>query len=98
MERFVRQVLLTEIGEAGQARICAATARVSGEGLAHAIAARYAEGAGFAAVAEGAIDVDALAPSSIVTDPRARQIVAGSRAALAEIRRAARADTGEVPS
>ena len=88
----MRQVLLTEIGEAGQARISAATARVSGAGLAHAIAARYAEGAGFASVGEGAIDVDALAPEAIVIDRRAREIVAGARAALSEIRRAARAE------
>ncbi len=38
-----------EIGEAGQRRLGEATAAVAGEGLAHEIASRYAEGAGFGA-------------------------------------------------
>lgn len=90
--RFVRQILLPEIGEEGQRRIACATAAVlaPGEagGLAHEVAARYAEGAGFGALAAGAIDVDALAPSEIVKRSPAREVLAGSRAALAEIRRA----------
>ena len=86
--RFLRQVLLPEIGEAGQRRLGEATAAVAGEGLAHEIAARYAEGAGFGTVAPGAIDVDALAPSAIVKDPCAREVLAGARAALREMRAA----------
>jgi hypothetical protein len=82
-------MLLPEIGEAGQRRLGAATAAVGGEGPAHAIAARYAEAAGFAAIGEGAIDVEALAPAAIVVEPEARALLAGARAALAEIRRAA---------
>ena len=89
--RFVRQVLLPEIGIEGQARIGQATAAVGGASRAHQIATLYAEGAGFGAVAEGAIDGLALAPPSIVSTPAARDVLAGSRAALAEIRRAARA-------
>ena len=80
--------MLPEIGESGQARIAGASAHVGGDGLAHEIAARYAEGAGFASVGEGAIDVDALAPPSLVTSPAAREVLAGSRAALAQIRAA----------
>jgi hypothetical protein len=90
MERFVRQVLLPEIGEPGQRRLAAATASVGGEGFAHEVAALYTEAAGFAAVGPGPIDVEALAPSSIVTTAAAREMLAGARAALAEMRRAAR--------
>jgi hypothetical protein len=86
--RFVRQMLLPEIGIEGQARIGQATAAVEGASPAHAVARLYAEGAGFAAVTGGAIDVPALAPESIVTSPAAREVLAGSRAALAAIRRA----------
>jgi len=88
--RFLRQVLLPEIGEAGQRRIEAASAAVAGEGLAGEVASRYAQGAGFAAVVPGAIDVEALAPADLVHDPRAREILAGARAALGELRRALR--------
>ncbi|AUX24659.1 thiamine biosynthesis protein ThiF [Sorangium cellulosum] len=89
--RYLRQVLLAEIGPEGQARLGAATARVLGEGaapLAHEVAARYARGAGFGALAEGAIDVDALAPADLVRAPAARAVLAGARAALAELRAA----------
>ena len=89
-ERFVRQMLLPEIGIEGQARIGQATAAVGGETPAYQIASLYAEGAGFGAVAPGPIDRDALAPGAIVASPAAREILAGSRAALAAIRRAAR--------
>lgn len=87
--RFVRQMLLPEIGIEGQARIGQATAAVAGASPAHAVARLYAEGAGFGAITAGAIDVSALAPESIVTSPAAREVLAGSRAALAAIRRAA---------
>jgi hypothetical protein len=86
--RFVRQVLLPEIGEAGQQRLLAASAAVAGDGLAHEVASRYATGAGFGGLGPGAIDVDALAPADRITDPSARQVLAGARAALAEMRRA----------
>lgn len=92
--RYLRQVLLAEIGPEGQAKLGAATARVLGGGgggappLAHEVAERYARGAGFGAVAEGAIDLDALAPADLVTSPPARAVLAGARAALAEMRAA----------
>ena len=90
--RFVRQMLLPEIGIEGQARIGQATAAVSGASPAHAVARLYAEGAGFGSIAEGPIDVDALAPPAIVASPAAREVLAGARAALAAIRRAAQAE------
>jgi hypothetical protein len=86
--RFLRQVLLPEIGEAGQRRIESRAAHVAGSGLSHEVASRYAIGAGFAGTAPGPIDVDALAPADLIRDPPAREILAGSRAALSEMRRA----------
>ena len=90
--RFVRQVLLEEIGAEGQQRIEAAVAAVAGDGLAHEIASRYATGAGFGGLARGDIDLDALAPAPLVTQEPARQVLAGARAALAEMRRALRTE------
>lgn len=89
--RFVRQMLLPEIGIEGQARIGQATAAVGGASPAHEIASLYAAGAGFASIAAGPIDVDALAPRAIVSSPAAREVLAGSRAALAALRRAVEA-------
>jgi molybdopterin/thiamine biosynthesis adenylyltransferase len=88
--RFVRQVLLPEIGEAGQAAIGRASAALAGPpgDLAHAVASDYAAAAGFARVTAGVIDVDALAPAAITRDPSARAVLAGSRAALAAVRAA----------
>ena len=86
--RFLRQVLLPEIGAEGQARICASKAAVGGTSPAHKVAELYARGAGFGAVEPGAIDVDALAPPSIVRSPAARDVCAGARAALAAMREA----------
>jgi hypothetical protein len=86
--RFLRQVLLPEIGEAGQRRIAAAAASIGGTGLAHEVASRYAIGAGFATVTAGDVDVDTLAPADLVTSEAARAVLAGARAALIEMRRA----------
>jgi molybdopterin/thiamine biosynthesis adenylyltransferase len=86
--RYLRQELLAEVGAAGQRRIESATARVAGAGLAHEVAALYAERAGFAAVTPGEIDVDVLAPAAILRSPPARQVLAGARAALHAMRRA----------
>ena len=91
--RFVRQILLPEIGERGQARIGAATAAVGGPSLAHEVASRYAAGAGFAGVAPGEIDVDALAPLQIATIAPAREVLAGARAALAALNDVIREET-----
>jgi molybdopterin/thiamine biosynthesis adenylyltransferase len=86
--RYLRQVLLPEIGAEGQARIGASSARVAGETLAHEVAELYVRAAGFGRVEPGVIDVDALAPSAIVLSPSARALCAGSRAALAAMRAA----------
>jgi hypothetical protein len=96
--RFLRQVLLPEIGAEGQARIGRAAAAVlprseslggaEVDPLAHEVAALYARGAGFGALSPGDIDVAALSPASIVAAPAARAVLAGARAALAEVRAA----------
>lgn len=90
--RFARQILLAEVGEQGQRAIGRAEARVGGTSFAHEVATLYASGAGFAEIVPGEI-VDE-APASIVTDPAARAVLAGARAALSEIRRALREREG----
>lgn len=84
--RLERQIMLAEIGLAGQARIAASTARVptEDEGLQGLVASRYAARAGFAAVVSGATEE---APA-FVEHPSARAVVQGSLAALREIRAA----------
>ncbi len=86
-DRFLRQIILPEVGEGGQRAIGGATARVGGETLAHEVAALYAHAAGFGDVVAGAIDLERLAPESLVRDETARLVLAGARAALEEIRR-----------
>jgi adenylyltransferase/sulfurtransferase len=85
-ERFVRQLLLPEIGASGQARLAAREAAVGGDGLAHEVASRYATGAGFGGVAAGPIDVGDLAPADLVESAAAREVLAGARAALRAMR------------
>jgi hypothetical protein len=87
--RFGRQILLPGMGAEGQERLGRALAAVDGEGLEHEVARRYAERAG-ACVVEGPIDLEALAPVTLVNHPAARAVLAGSRAALAVMRAVAR--------
>jgi hypothetical protein len=79
-------MLLVEIGEKGQHLLEAATADLGGVGLAHEVAEAYARRAGIGNVAPGTID-SALAPS-FLKNPAARDVVAGSRAALSAVRAA----------
>jgi len=85
--RWVRQMLVAEIGEAGQARLAKGTARVAGEGLAHEIGMAYALRADIGRVVPGPIDEARLAPA-FLRAPAARAMVAGSRAALSALRSA----------
>jgi hypothetical protein len=94
--RYFRQVLLLEIGESGQARLAAAEAAVGGIGLAHDVATRYAEGAGFGRVVDGAIDGEKLVPGFLELGA-ARAVLAGSRATLSALRAALGADSGRAP-
>lgn len=87
--RYVRQILLPEIGSSGQARIEGASAAVGGkDSLSHEVAELYARAAGFREVMPGPIDVSELAPLEDVRSPAAREVLAGARAALAAIREA----------
>jgi hypothetical protein len=84
--RYVRQMLLAEIGEEGQQRLEVATAELAGDGLLHEIAATYAARAGIGRVVPGEV-ASSLAPS-FLENPAARAMVAGSRAALLAMRSA----------
>ncbi len=93
--RFLRQVILVEVGPAGQRRIARATAAVGGAGPAAEIATRYAERAGFARVVEGSIDArgaNAVAGRAVVSDEAAAAVLRGSRAALRAILAAAKGE------
>ena len=81
--RFSRQIMLSDVGMAGQAAIAGGVAHVGGSPL----AARYALRAGFARVADGDVDVDRLAPPDVVRDAAARVCVASARAVVAEVHR-----------
>jgi hypothetical protein len=93
--RTLRQRLVVEIGDAGQARISAARAVVHGEGLAAEVERRYLAGAAFDGLdasreAPASAIVEALAkatPGAI--DPSAAAVIEGSARALAQIRDAA---------
>ena len=97
--RYARQRMLPEIGDDGQRRIFESSAAVDGsapsngrapEGtalLAHRVARRYAERAGFLRIVPGAIQP---APVLVRHDgPRA--VLAGALAALAAMRASVRA-------
>ncbi len=84
-ERFVRQILLAEIGEAGQRAIGAATAHVLGPTSAHEVARLYAQRAGFETLAEGPAALEPGVPDDWVEAPAARDMVAGARAAARAI-------------
>lgn len=84
-ERFVRQILLPEIGEEGQKAIGSGTAHVLGPSLAHEVARLYAERAGFTHLAEAPGELDPGVPREWVENDAARAVLAGARAALRSI-------------
>lgn len=87
--RFLRHLVLTEIGEAGQRRLSRASCEVpsaTASALELDVAQRYLTRAGVASVRstpEPSIEAPAW-----VTTPAAREVLQGSLAALREIRRA----------
>ena len=95
-ERYLRQIILAGVGDEGQRRLASATASVGGIGLAHEIASAYCERAGFAGIDDGPIDIERLAPIELVAETPAREVLAGSRAGLAEMRRALGVGRGAV--
>jgi hypothetical protein len=85
-ERYLRQIVLVEIGEAGQRALEASTAPVLGTSAAHEVARLYAERAGFGRLDEGPADLDAASTGDVsLATPAARDVLAGSRAALRAI-------------
>ncbi len=80
--RYLRQVLVAEIGERGQRAISRATARTAKDGLAGEVAARYAERAGFSELAR---DTEPPTAPTFVVEPAARAVVEGALSALAAI-------------
>ena len=102
MHRHTRHIRLAEVGESGQARLAAGEVHVRSRGLAGAIAARYLEGAGVAALCvadtylEGA-GVAALCVADTesarvapgvggIADPAARAVAEGAHEALVAMR------------
>jgi hypothetical protein len=79
-ERYLRQILLAEIGEAGQRAIAAATVQLGGPPGARDVARLYAERAGFRRIEETAGELGASADDAAVLTPAAREVLAGSRA------------------
>ena len=92
--RHLRQILLAEIGELGQQRIARATAQVLGSGPEHAIAALYAERAGFASLAPAPSVARSHDDDRVIRTPAARDVLDGARLALAEMRRAVGMEPG----
>jgi hypothetical protein len=99
--RYGRQIRLAEIGEAGQAKLCAAKAAPRNTGLAGAVEVRYLAGAGVevrpvarAPASRESHAGDTASPSEpAVADlglrhPAAREVAAGALAALDVIRAA----------
>ena len=81
-QRYLRQILLAEIGTEGQAALERAHLCLSGETLAHDVATLYALRAGVGSVGNGEVPLDALAPVELCGNLAARQVLAGSRAAV----------------
>jgi len=78
-ELYVRQVLVHEIGLAGQSAIASASAALRGDTLAHQVATSYAVAAGFGGLeaAQGPLEPKDLDASLI--SPAARDVLIGAR-------------------
>jgi hypothetical protein len=85
--RFVRQILVSEIGTAGQARIERTVAKLAIASEASEVAELYARRAGFAEVSfEPA--AEQRAQTWTAQSPSVQAVLAGSRCALLAIRKA----------
>ena len=76
-ERTLRQRLVAEIGDAGQARLAQASATVTDRGLAGEVQARYLAGAGFGALR---VATERQAELALQVDPQAHVVVAAGAA------------------
>jgi hypothetical protein len=91
-KRYGRQIRLSEIGEAGQARLCAAAVRPSAVGFARTIEERYLRAAGLRLAPTSAeatnADADVDASTLGLRHAAAREIGDGALRALKAIRSA----------
>ncbi len=86
--RFMRQMRLPEVGEAGQARLSSTILPLTTEGFAAEVEARYLRGAG-AAVQLGAPPLRRIGgnvPELGLDDAAAREVAEGALAALVALR------------
>jgi hypothetical protein len=100
LEKYTRQIRLPEIGEPGQARLCAATVHVKSRGVAGDVCARYLRGAGVRVALENsqgdgeAGRIDGLEnsfpsprlPVQSLSDQAARDVAEGAHEALVAMR------------
>ena len=81
-ERYLRQILLAEIGESGQRAIAEAPAKLGGSSGAHDVARLYAERAGFRRFEASSGELEPGIDEAAIVTPAAREVLAGVRAAL----------------
>ncbi|NUO52000.1 MAG: hypothetical protein HOV80_24380 [Polyangiaceae bacterium] len=79
-ERYLRQILLAEIGEPGQRAIAEASVTVGGPAGAHEAARLYAERAGFRRIDDAGEEREPGSGDAAIVTPAARDVVAGARA------------------
>jgi hypothetical protein len=91
--RHGRQIRLREIGEAGQARLAAASVPLRGRGFAREIEATYLRLAGVGQIEEGGSRAQP-APTLGLRSEAAREVGEGALAALAAIRTVLGVDSG----
>lgn len=87
--RYSRQIRLAEIGEDGQAKLCAATVAIPSSGFVRTIERRYVCRAGMSVTegANGASPADHAAVASLgLRHAPAREVAEGALRALAAIR------------
>ena len=85
MTRYTRQTRLHEVGEAGQARLAAATIALRTTGAAAQIERRYLVAAGAVHVVSSASGRSTPLPFSFESEA-AREVACGAHAALAALR------------
>lgn len=87
MTRYGRQIRLVEIGEAGQAKLCAASVELAAEGFARFIEERYVRGSGMSIMSRAAWPArETHVPELGLRQASAREVAEGALLALATIR------------
>lgn len=88
MARYGRQLRLVEIGEAGQAKLCAASVALVAEGFARVVEERYVRGSGMSitSAATPRAPVPAEMPELGLRHAPAREVADGAMLALVALR------------